>query len=186
MAHLNFSLRGWRTPTVLLTALGVALLAGCGGGGGGGNGSTTIGGTTGTTGTTGGNTGVSPADASIIGKVLDTSGNPIPGATVVPDSGGALATTLSQGGYRLDGVTPGVHRLTAAVTSHGISYTGSTEVFAQSQSVTSNANIEMAPTGQQATITGTVQDTSGPPHQWRPCFRGRSQRHRHLVTDRLH
>ncbi len=158
-------------PLLLAGAVGVALLAGCGGGGGNGNnggnsgtGSTGSTGTTGTTGSTGTNSGTI-TNASVIGKVVDVNGNGVPGANLNVDSGGVIAKSLGQGGYQINNLTGGVvHQITAAVTRQdGIVYTGSTQVVTQGGNIVSNANIILSPQGQQATIGGTVVDTSNNP-----------------------
>jgi len=147
-------------------ALGAALLAGCGGGGG--NGNTTIGGTTGTgtgtgtTGTTGTGTGPILQNADVIGRVTDPQGNGVPGVTLIPDSGGAATVSLSQGGYRLNGLTGNVaHRITASVQQGNTQYTGSTQVLTQGGFLVSNANILLSPANRQATVSGTVRNTNG-------------------------
>lgn len=154
---------------LLIAALGAALLAGCGGGGGNGN-TTVLGGTTGTsTGTNGTNTGGAVGNSAVVGKVVTAAGAPVPAATVIPDTGGLIATTVSQGSYRLDGLSGDVvHRITAAATVNGINYTGSTQVLTLSGNLVSNANILLSQQGQQATLTGRVtdatrQDSSGNP-----------------------
>ncbi len=161
--HQLFTRRG--TPLLLAAgALGVALLAGCGGGGGNGNtgGGTTGTGTTGTTGT--GNGTIVPLNADIIGKVTDVQGNGIPGVTIIPDSGGTAAVSLGQGGYRLNNLSGNaVHRITASVQQGGTQYTGSTEVLTQSGFLVSNANIVLSPATRQASVSGTVLNTSGGP-----------------------
>jgi hypothetical protein len=149
-------------PLLLLTAAAAALLAGCGGGGGNGN----LGGGGGTTGTGSGTNGSGSGgvtlNASLIGKVTDTQGNGVAGATVVPDTGGVVATTLAQGGYRIDNITGNIiHKITAAVQQGGTSYSGSTQVFTESNALVSNANIMLSPTGKQVSINGTVRDSSG-------------------------
>ena len=147
---------------LLITAFGAALLAGCGGGGGNGN----PGGNTGNNGTSNGssngnNNGGGPSNAAVVGKVVTVAGDPVPAATVIPDTGGVIATTVSQGGYRLDGLTGDVvHRITAAVTVNGINYTGSTQVLTLSGNLISNANIIVSQQGQQATLTGRVTDST--------------------------
>lgn len=154
-----------------LAALSVLLLAGCGGGGGGSNTGGFGGGGFGNTGGNGnsggnGNTGGNPAPGAssvVLGKVVDTDGNVVPGATVIPDGGGVIANTLSQGGYRLEGLTPGVHRLVAGVTIKKVSYTGSTQVLALQNATVSNADMVLSLANQQASVTGTVRDTSGRP-----------------------
>lgn len=151
-------------PLLLVTAAAAAVLAGCGGGGSNGNlgGGTT--GTTGTIGTTGTNTGGVPLDSSIIGKVTDIQGTGIPGANIVPDTGGSSVTTLSQGGYRLDNISGNVvHKITAALQQNGTTYTGSTQVFTESSSLVSNANIILSPTTKQVTVSGTVRDINRTP-----------------------
>lgn len=140
-------------PNQTYAAVGViatfcALLTGCGGGGGGNN---------------NGGGGSSQSGRLVIGKVVDVSGNPVPGATVQVQGGGPQATTLSQGGFRLDGVGSGVRRLTASVNSNGVNYTGSTQALVLENADVSNANIQVSPTNQQAAITGTVRDQSGRP-----------------------
>ena len=147
-------------------ALGAALLAGCGGGGG--NGNTSIGGTTGTgttgTGTTGTGTSPVPLNADVTGKVTDANGNGVPGATIIPDTGGTAVISLGQGGYRLNGLSGNVvHRITASVQNGGTQYTGSTEVLTQGGFLVSNANILLAPTGRQVTVSGTVRNAAGTP-----------------------
>ena len=148
-------------PLLLLTA--AVLLAGCGGGGG--NGNLDGGGTTGTgtgSGTNGSGTGGVTLNASVIGKVTDTLGNGVPGATIVPDTGGVVATTLAQGGYRIDNISGNIiHKITAAVQQGGTSYSGSTQVFTESNALVSNANILLSPTAKQVTISGTVRDSNG-------------------------
>ncbi len=159
-----------RAPFLLLGAAGAALLAGCGGGGNGNNGSGTgttgiIGTTsnTGVVGTTGG-TGVTLGNASVIGKVTDSQGQGQPGVSVIVSGGGIGATSLSQGGYRLDGLNGGsIYTLSAAVTNAGVSYTGSTQVITQSNSLVSNANIILSDSTQQAAVAGIVTGTGGQP-----------------------
>lgn len=161
-----------------LAALGAILLAGCGGGGGdNGNNNGSFGnnggfGTTGTVGTTGANTGSNTgsntggaANASVIGKVVDTQGQGVPGVSLNVDTGGVLATTLSQGGYRLDNLTGNVvHRITAAVTRpDNVTYSGSTQVLTQSNLLVSNANILLSRSDRQATVSGTVLDGNNNP-----------------------
>jgi len=145
---------------LFLTTLGAALLAGCGGGGG--NGNTNPGGSTGTIGTnSGNNSGGVIGNAAVVGKVVTVTGDPVPAASVIPDTGGLIATSVSQGGYRLDGLTGDVvHRITAAVTVNGINYTGSTQVLTLSGNLISNANILVTQQGQQATLTGRVTDST--------------------------
>ncbi len=145
----------------LATALAIGVLAalagGCGGGGSGGSP------------TTGGNGGSYPypsgGNSIVLGKVVDVSGNAVPGASVAADTGQSAAT-LSQGGFRLDGVPAGVRRLRVSAQQNGTTYTGSTQVLSLSASpalTVSNANVQVSPTGQQATLTGTVRDPSGQP-----------------------
>lgn len=128
----------------LVTALGAMLLGGCGGGGGGGGGTTASG-------------------KVVLGKVVDVSGNPVPGATINVDGGGPSTTSLSQGAFRLDNVGTGVRRITASVSQNGTSFTGSTQTLVLDQATTSNANIQVSPSSQQAAITGTVRDANGNP-----------------------
>lgn len=148
----------------LLTAGSAVLLAGCGGGGGNGNtvGTTTTGtigtGTTGTTGTPG-----TGSTAQIAGKVTDTFGNGIPGVSISVDTGGQITSTISQGGYRLASLTAAVHKISAAATVNGMAYSGSTQASAVADSLVSNINILLSPTGRQATVQGYVRDTSGAP-----------------------
>ena len=166
-SHHNFlersALRRSALPLVI-TAFGAALLAGCGGGGG--NGNPDPGGNTGNIGTNNGtnngnNSGGGIGNAAVVGKVVTVTGDPVPGATVIPDTGGLIATSISQGGYRLDGLTGDVvHRITAAVTVNGINYTGSTQVLTLSGNLISNANILVSQQGQQATLTGRVTDST--------------------------
>ena len=161
-----------RAPFLLLGAAGVALFAGCGGGGGNGNNGSATGttgiigvtpGNTGVVGTTGG-TGVTLGNASVIGKVTDSQGQGQPGVSVIVSGGGLGATSLSQGGYRLDGLNGGaIYTLSAAVTNAGISYTGSTQVITQSNSLVSNANIILSDSTQQAAVAGIVTNTGGQP-----------------------
>ncbi len=159
-----------RVPLLLLGAAGAALLAGCGGGGNGNNGSGTgttgiIGTTsnTGVVGTTGGG-GVTVGNASVIGKITDSQGQGQPGVSVIVSGGGIGATSLSQGGYRLDGLNGGaIYTLNAAVTNAGVSYTGSTQVITQSNFLVSNANIILSDSTQQAAVAGIVTSTGGQP-----------------------
>ncbi|MDQ2686270.1 MAG: carboxypeptidase regulatory-like domain-containing protein [Armatimonadota bacterium] len=131
----------------LVTALGAMLIGGCGGGGGGSNGG---GGTT-------------ASGKIVLGKIVDVSGNPVPGATVNVEGGGPSTTSLSQGTFRLDNVGTGVRRITANVSQNGTSFTGSTQTLVLNQATTSNANIQVSPSNQQAAITGTVRDANGNP-----------------------
>ena len=86
---------------LLITAFGAALLAGCGGGGGNGNpGSNTGNNGTNNGSTNGNNNGGGIGNAAVVGKVVTVAGDPVPAATVIPDTGGLIATTISQGGYR--------------------------------------------------------------------------------------
>jgi len=145
-------------PVLALTAmLSIALLGGCGGGGGG------------SSVPTGGNGGSYPYPSGgtsiVIGKVVDVGGSPVVGATVAADTGQSAAT-LSQGGYRLDGVPAGIRRIRAAATQNGVSYTGSTQVLSVSANpspTVSNATIQVSPSNQQASVTGTVRDNTGQP-----------------------
>ena len=133
---------------VLWGALGAILIGGCGGGGGGSN---------------GGGGGTIASGRIVLGRVVDVSGNPVPGATVQVQGGGPSATSLSQGGFRLDNVGTGVRRLTASVSQNGVTYTGSTQTLVLDQATTSNANIQVSPSDQQAAITGAVRDANGNP-----------------------
>ena len=148
---------------LLVTALSAAFLAGCGGGGGNGN-STVLGSGTGINSSgngSGTNNGGVVGSSAVVGKVVTAAGDPVPAATVIPDSGGVIATSISQGGYRLDGLSGDVvHRLTAAVTVNGINYTGSTQVLTLSGNLISNANILVSQQGQQFTLTGRVTDST--------------------------
>ncbi|BDI28332.1 hypothetical protein CCAX7_003830 [Capsulimonas corticalis] len=134
-----------------LIALGffAAFLAGCGGGGGLDNGNP-------------GGGGGDPNTAVLVGKVVGSDGGPIPGAIVTIDDGNQT-TTLSQGGFQLTNLAPGVHRLYAQTNVAGANYTGSTQVLTNSSTTTSNAIIQLSPSGQQATIVGSVSDSSGRP-----------------------
>jgi len=138
------------SAAVLLAALMASLISGCGGGGGGSNGG-------------GGLPGPGASGKIVLGKVVDVSGNPVPGATVRVEGGGPSATSLSQGGFRLDNVGTGVRRLTASVQQNGTTFTGSTQTLVLDQATTSNANIQVSPSNQQAAITGTVRDAGGNP-----------------------
>ena len=150
----------------------MALLAGCGGGGGNGNNGSTTGttgiigvtpGTTGVVGTTGGGV-VTPGNASVIGKVTDAQGQGQPGVSIAVVGGGGNATSLSQGGYRLDGLNGGaVYTLSANVQHGGVSYTGSTQVATASDALVSNANIVLSDSTQQAAVAGVVTNSSGQP-----------------------
>lgn len=146
------------SAVVLLAALAASLIGGCGGGGGG-----TGGGGGGTGG--GGLPGPGPTSSGkiVIGKVVDMSGSPVPGATIRVEGGGPSATSLSQGGFRLDNVGTGVRRLTASVQQNGTTFTGSTQTLVLNQATTSNANIQVSASDQQAAITGTVRDAGGNP-----------------------
>ncbi len=135
----------------------VVLTSGCGGGGGSGSPAT------------GGNGGTYPypsgGSSIVLGKVVDISGNAVPGASVAADTGQSAAT-LSQGGFRLDGVPAGVRRIRVSTQQNGTTYTGSTQVLSLSASpslTVSNANVQVSPTGQQATVTGTVRNPDGQP-----------------------
>jgi len=143
----------------MVVAIGtlVALAGGCGGGGSSGGVAT------------GGNGGSYPypsgGSSIVLGKVVDMSGNAVPGASVSADTG-QTAATLSQGGFRLDGVPAGVRRIRVSVQQNGTTYTGSTQVLSQSASpplTVSNANVQVSPTNQQASVTGTVRDPNGQP-----------------------
>lgn len=135
-----------KTAAAVLAAFCALALAGCGGGGSSSN--------DGSGGPGSGNSG------ALIGKVVDASGNPVPGATVRADTG-ATAATLSQGGYQIASLTPGVHRVTASLSENGTNYTGSTQALVVSDTTVSNAVIAVAPANQQATVYGTVRDQSG-------------------------
>lgn len=161
---------------ILLCSVTAAFLAGCGGGGSNGNsgglttgttglttGTTGTMGTTGTTGTTG-NTGTPGAvDASVTGRIVDTGGNGVPGASVIADTGGTASTSLGQGGYRLDVTSGVIHRITASATQNGVVYSGSTQVLPFSNSLSSNVNIILSNTSQQASVSGVVKDSTGLP-----------------------
>lgn len=164
----------WAALSLLLCTATAAFLAGCGGGGSNGNsgpiGVTTTGSpgvTTGTPGTTTGTPGTtgSPGvvDASITGRIVDTGGNGVPGASVIADTGGTASTSLSQGGYRLDVTSGVVHRITASATRSGVVYSGSTQVLPFSNSLSSNVNIILSATNRQASVSGVVKDITGQP-----------------------
>ena len=167
------SLRRAVTPLLLCTAT-AAFLAGCGGGGSNGNsgGTATTGTNTGvntgvnTGANTGANTGVTPPpspDSSITGRIVDTSGNGIPGASVIADTGGSAATSLSQGGYRLDVTSGVVHRISASATRNGVIYSGSTQVSTFKEQLASNTNIILSNISRQASVSGVVKDSAGQP-----------------------
>ncbi len=150
MSHL-------RTLIALSFVLGpAALLAGCGGGGGGG-----------------GSTQPQINYGSITGKVVDTSGNPVPTAVVLLDSTsqGANtpeATTTNQGGYVINNILPGLHKVFVSTTVNGQGYTGTTQVelYDNSNNSVTNANVIVALPAQQATVSGVVTDsTTGRPVQ---------------------
>ena len=160
-------------PLLLLTVFGAALLAGCGGGGSNGNGNNGgygnnssnngIGNNNGVGNNNGTNNGGTTANASVIGKVVDTQGNGVPGVNINTDTGGVLATTMAQGGYRLDNITGNVvHVITAAVTRQdNVTFSGSTQVYTIGNALVSNANIILSRTDQQATVSGTVYSSDG-------------------------
>jgi len=133
----------------LILATSVAL-AGCGGGGGSDNGDNTN-------------------DNTIIGKIVGTDGFGVPGATVTAvftgnsTAGGPLVTTVTDGGYRIRGLFPGIYTVSAFTTVGGVNYTGSTQAVVTSHSIISNAIIEMAPTNAQGIIQGYVTTGSGNP-----------------------
>lgn len=144
----------FRLALVVTLTASAALVGGCGGGGGG-------------TPSTGGNGGSYPypsgGNSIVLGKVVDVDGNAVPGALVAADTG-QRATSLSQGGYRLDGVPAGVRRIRVSVQQNGTTYTGSTQTLSQSSSppvTVSNANVQVSPSDRQASITGTVRDQNG-------------------------
>jgi len=160
------SLRRAALPLLLCTGA-AAFLAGCGGGGSNGN----SGGAIPTTGTntgvnTGVNTGITPPtspDSSITGRIVDVNGAGIPGASVIVDSGGTTATSLSQGGYRLDITSGTVHRIVASATRNGVVYAGSTQVVTFADRLASNINIILSDTTRQASVSGIVTDSTGRP-----------------------
>ncbi|MGI4791753.1 MAG: hypothetical protein ACRYFS_23270 [Janthinobacterium lividum] len=154
-----------RSALLLLAAGGTALLAGCGGGGSNGNLGSSTTGTTGTTGTTTTGTSTGTNNTSqIVGKVTDVNGTGVSGVSIAVDTGGQITTTISTGGYRLNNLTGNVaHTITASVTQNAIQYTGSTQVFTSPGNLVSNANILLSPTSQQATVKGTVTDSTGSP-----------------------
>jgi hypothetical protein len=121
----------------------IFLLAGCGGGGGGGG---TI---------TGG------SNTVVLGTAVDQTGAPVPAATITVLDDTPRTASLSQGGFRLVGVSPGVHRLEASARVGGTTYTGSTQVLVPDNTTISNANIQLSPSGNQAILTGVVRDSSG-------------------------
>ncbi|MBV9851843.1 MAG: carboxypeptidase regulatory-like domain-containing protein [Armatimonadetes bacterium] len=159
-----------RTLFLLLLLIGpAALLAGCGGGGGGSN---NPGG--------GGGGGGGSQTGSVVGKVVDLTGAPVPSGVILVDAanqspppcvtngptpclvGGA---SFGQGGYQLEGVPAGsdngFHIITAQAANGN---TGSTQVFIFSNGYSAaNANIAVSPPGQQATVSGTVVNSSGQP-----------------------
>ncbi len=156
---------------ILLCSVTAAFLAGCGGGGSNGNsggGGITTGGPTATTGTTTGTTTGSTGtpgvvDASVSGRIVDTGGLGVPGASVIADTGGTASTSLGQGGYRLDVTSGVVHRITASATKNGVVYSGSTQVFVFSDKLASNTNIILSNTSRQASVSGVVKDITGLP-----------------------
>lgn len=130
---------------MLATAIAVA---GCGGGGNSDNGDNI-------------------SDNTILGKIVDTNGFGVPGANVnafVTGStplGGSQANTITDGGYRIGSLFPGVYTVTANTSLNGVNYTGSTQAVVTAHSIISNAVIELAPTNAQGVIQGTVTDTHG-------------------------
>lgn len=140
-------MRFTRHAAALIIAAATGLLSGCGGGGG-----------------TGSNGGVYPfpggGTSTITGKVVDMNGNPIPGAPVVADTG-QTASSLSQGGFRLDSVPAGTRRIRVSVQQNGETFMGSTQTLGISGTTNSNASIQISRSDQQATVTGTVRDASG-------------------------
>ncbi len=140
-----------RTLLSLSLVLGsAALLAGCGGGGGGG-----------------GSSQPQTNYGSITGKVVDAAGNPVPTAVVLLDSTSQGAntqqtTTVNQGGYVLSGVTPGFHTVFVSTTVNNQGYTGTTQVemYNTSNNNVTNANVIVALPAQQATVSGTVTDST--------------------------
>jgi hypothetical protein len=146
--------RNW--IALLLVLIPATLLAGCGGGGGNNPGG-------------GGPPTPNTYYGSITGKVVDTSGNPVPTAVVLLDSttqGSNVpeATTVNNGGYLLSNITPGLHTVyvSTSVGSPLVGYTGRTQVqiYNTSNNNVTNANIIVALPAQQATISGTVTDST--------------------------
>jgi len=138
------SLRSWLPALILATTVA---LAGCGGGGTG--------------------NGDNIDDNTIIGKIVGTDGFGVPGANVTAvltgnsSAGGPQVTTVTDGGYRIRGLFPGVYTVSAFTTVGGTNYTGSTQAVVTAHSIISNAIIEMAPTNAQGIIQGTVTNGSG-------------------------
>lgn len=152
MSHARTSL------ALLLLLVPSLLLAGCGGGGGGGN----SGG--------GGNGGGNSVPGAVTGTVVDQSGNPVPAAIVLLDGVQQNGATYQKGGYRLDGVSPGFHIITAQATVSGQTYTGSTQVYVilfdptnatSLANTNTGANIQLSPPTEQATVDGKVVNQSG-------------------------
>ena len=137
---------GFRAAVSALIIAAVAL-AGCGGGGGSNNSDNTN-------------------DNTILGKVVDTNGLGVPGANVGVSLTGSnqnngLVTTVTDGGYRIANLFPGVYTVSASALVGAVTYTGSPQVVVASHSIISNGIIEVAPTGQQGVIQGTVVDGNG-------------------------
>ena len=101
-----------------------------------------------------------PTTGTISGTVLDTSSNPISGATVSTSTGGYSTTTNAAGAYTLNNVTAGTYNVTAAKTSFNPLTVNNVAVTGGG---TTTVNFNLAPTGggpTTGTISGTVKDNN--------------------------
>lgn len=117
----------------------------------------------------GGGNGGPANDNSIIGKVVDTTGSPVPGGNITAvitgsgPQGEPLGTTLAGGDFRIGHLFAGTYTVTASTTVGTTTYTGSSQAVVSPGTIITNCVIEVAPTNQQGVIEGQVKNTNGQP-----------------------
>jgi len=103
---------------------------------------------------------VAVVTGTIAGTVLDSSSNPISGATVSTSPGGYSATTNASGQYTISSVPVGTYSVTASKSGY-TPQTVTGVVVQQNQTTTVNFSLPPGPT--TGTIAGTVKDNSNNP-----------------------
>ncbi|MEZ4399246.1 MAG: carboxypeptidase regulatory-like domain-containing protein [Kofleriaceae bacterium] len=111
-----------------------------------------------------------PASGAVAGSVVDPAGQPVAGVQVATDTRtlGGEVTTGDDGTFRIDGVTPGPHRVTA---SRGwfepVQRPGAAAGDDRGEPVTvvagQTATVRLVVEPQDGAITGVVQDARGAP-----------------------
>lgn len=120
-------------PVIL--AIGILLLAGCGGGG---------------------------DSISLSGTVTDVAGNLIPGAQIYVD-GHAVTTSLMNGTYKVSGISSGYHNVEAVAEIDGDDWIGTRAVDVFSSGPTMNMNIVIGHYNILGNIEGSVKNVANDP-----------------------